>query len=163
MVLPHGAGRIGIVSGVLDGAERVRRTPTHATIGHTRTRGPRGETVDQSELQREWARIKSEHTYDRDGMNNYGCFNVEACRNCNYVYNSRACINCHNSDSIIECVQCIDCRDCAFCVGLNGARFHILNKEYSEEDYYNTLRSLGVEWDVQAFDPLMEEYGMGGQ
>jgi len=118
--------------------------------------------VDHAELQREWARIKSEHTYDRDGMNNYGCFNVEACRNCNYVYNSRACINCHNSDSIIECVQCIDCRDCAYCVGLNGARFHILNKEYTEEEYYNTLRSLGITWEVQAFDPLMEEYGMGG-
>lgn len=119
--------------------------------------------MDMAEFQREWARIKNEHTLDRDAANNYGCFNVEACRNCNYVYNSRNCINCHNSDSIIECVQCIDCRDCAFCVGLNGARFHILNKEYTEEAYYETLRSLGIDWNVQAFDPLMEEYGFGGQ
>jgi hypothetical protein len=46
-------------------------------------------------------------------------------------------------------------------VGLNGARFHILNKEYSEEEYYETLRQLGVNWEVQAFDPLMEEFGLG--
>lgn len=117
--------------------------------------------MNRQELDREWARLRNEHTQDRDGANNYGCFNVEACRNCNYVYNSRNCINCHNSDAIIECVQCIDCRDCAFCVGLNGARFHILNKEYSEEEYYNTLRELGIDWNVEAFDPLIDQFGGG--
>lgn len=111
-----------------------------------------------SEFQREWTKIRTEHTHDRDGANNYGCFNVEACRNCNYVYNSRACIGCHNCDSIIECVQCVDCRDCAFCVGLNGARFHILNKEFSEQDYYAKLTEMGVDWNVEAFDPLMDSF-----
>lgn len=119
--------------------------------------------IDNAELMREWSRIKVEHTHDRDGMNNYGCFNVEACRNCNYSYNSRACIGCHNCDSIIECVQCIDCRDCAYCVGLNGARFHILNKEYLEEDYYNQLRALGVDWNVQSYDPLFDQFGFRGE
>ena len=102
----------------------------------------------------DWNRLKNEHTSDRYGANNYGCFNVDACRNCNYVYNARACISCHNCDSVVECVQCVDCRDCAFCVGLNGARFHILNKEYSEEEYYAKLRAEGIEWEVQAFDPM---------
>jgi hypothetical protein len=46
-------------------------------------------------------------------------------------------------------------------VGLNGARFHILNREYPEELYYATLKELSVEWEVQVFDPLMEEYGFG--
>ena len=41
-------------------------------------------------------------------------------------------------------------------MGLNGARFHILNKEYSEKDYYARLRELGLTWEVQAFDPLMD-------
>ena len=81
-------------------------------------------TVDQRFLN-DWARLRTEHTHDRDGFNNYGCFNVEACRNCNFVYNARGCLSCHNCDSIIECVQCVDCRDCAYSVGLNGARFHI--------------------------------------
>jgi hypothetical protein len=39
-------------------------------------------------------------------------------------------------------------------VGLNGARFHILNKEYTEEEYYAKLRAFGIEWKVEAFDPL---------
>ncbi len=109
----------------------------------------------------EWNRLKNEHTHDRDSANNYGCFNVEACRNCNYIYNARGCIGCHNCDSVIECVQCVDCRDCAYCVGLNGARFHILNKEYSEEEYYAKLKALGIDWTVEAFDPL-DPYGSLG-
>ena len=109
--------------------------------------------MNMADIIREFARLRQEHTHDRDTANNYGCFNVETCRNCNYVYNSRACINCHNCDSLIECVQCVDCRDCAFCIGLNGAQFHILNKEYSELEYYNILRLVRVDWNVQAFDP----------
>lgn len=100
------------------------------------------------EVLRAFTDLKQAHTHDRDTANNYGCFNIEACRNCNWVYNSRNCIGCHNADSLIDCVQCVDCRDCAFCVGLNGARFHFLNKEYSELQYYNILRLHGIEWEV---------------
>lgn len=105
---------------------------------------------DLREVMRTFATLKQEHTHDRDQSNNYGCFNVEGCRNCNYVYNSRDCIACHNSDSCFDCVQCVDCRDCAFCVGLNGARFHFLNTEYTEFEYYNKLRFYGVDWEVEA-------------
>lgn len=119
--------------------------------------------MNTDELQREWSRLRTEHTHDRDGMNNYGSFNVDACRNCNYTYNSRGCINCHNSDSLIECVQCTDCRDSAYCVGLNGARFHILNREYAEDAYYDTLRSLGIDWNVEVHDPLFDKYGFSGR
>lgn len=101
------------------------------------------------EIQRRFAELRQEHTHDRDKDNNYGCFNTEACRSCNYVYNSRNCLGCHNSDGLVECVQCVDCRDCAFCVGLNGARYHFLNKEYSELEYYNKLRFYGIEWEVE--------------
>lgn len=117
--------------------------------------------MTNEELLREWTRLKAEHMHDRDAQNNYSCFNVEGCRNCNYVYNSRNSITCHNSDSLIDCVQCVDCRDCAFCVGLNGARFHILNREHTEEEYYEILRSLGIEWEVQAYDPLLDQFGLG--
>ena len=99
---------------------------------------------------REFDSLKQEHTHFRDGHNNYGCFNVEACRNCNFVYNSRACIGCHGGDSLIECVQCVDCRDCAFCVGLQGARFHILNKEYPQEEYFQKLEEWGIDPNVDA-------------
>jgi len=46
-------------------------------------------------------------------------------------------------------------------VGLNGARFHILNKEYTEEEYYAKLRAFGINWKVEAFDPL-DPYGSFG-
>lgn len=79
--------------------------------------------MDQQFMQ-EWTRLRTEHTHDRDAANNYGCFNVETCRNC------------------------------AYCVGLNGARSHILNKEHSEQDYYARLTERGVNWKVEAFDPM---------
>ena len=95
-----------------------------------------------------FSKLRSDHMHDRDSHNNYGCFNVEACRNCNWVYNSRAALSCSNCDSVIECVQCVECRDCAYCVGISGARFHILNEEYNEEGYYAKLKALGVDWNV---------------
>ncbi len=114
--------------------------------------------MDKAELDREWMRLRNDHTLDRDRSNNYGCFNIEACQNCNYVYNSRSAINCHNSDTLVECVQCVDCRDCAYCVGLNGARFHILNREYSEQDYFAMLEALGINASVDTFDPVYDDY-----
>lgn len=101
--------------------------------------------MDIGELYDKFNKLKIEHTHDRDNANDYGCFNVEACRNCNFVYNSRACLGCHNCDGCIDCVQCVDCRHCAFCVGLNGARYAILNQEYPEQEYYAKLDELGVD------------------
>ena len=112
--------------------------------------------MDQQFLN-QWARLKAEHTHDRDGFNNFGCFNVEACRNCNFVYNSRACLSCHNCDSLIECVSCVDCRDSAYSISLNGARFHILNQEHDEQGYYQRLTELGIDWNVSAIDALDSE------
>lgn len=95
--------------------------------------------------------LKNDHLHDRDGHNNYGCFNIDACRNCNFVYNSRSCFSSHNCDSCIECVQCVDCKHCAYCVGLNGAKFQILNVQYTEGDYYRKLSELGI-------DPTVSNY-----
>lgn len=97
----------------------------------------------------EFTELKSEHMHDRDGQNNYGCFNIEACRNCNFVYNSRAALSCHNCDTVIECVQCVDCRHCVMCVGLNGAKYNVLNKEYTEAEYYALLGKMGVDENVE--------------
>ncbi len=109
------------------------------------------------EVMKSFAALRAEHTHDRDAASNYGCYNVEDCRNCNFVYNSRGCMSCHNGDGLIECVQCVDCRDCAFCVGLQGARFHFLNKECSELEYYNKMRLYGIEWEVHAMgDDLLD-------
>ncbi|HEY3318534.1 MAG TPA: hypothetical protein VGK50_08945 [Coriobacteriia bacterium] len=99
----------------------------------------------------EFTRLKNEHMGDRDNHNNYSSFNNEACRSCSFVYNSRGCLNCSNCDSCFECVWCVDCKDCAFCVGLNGARFQILNEQYYEEEYHAKLAELGIDTTVVSF------------
>jgi hypothetical protein len=106
----------------------------------------------EKELAEEFNRMKIAHTHDRDSANNYGCYEVEACRNCNFVYNSRACLGCHNCDACIECVQCVDCKNCVYCVGLNGARFAILNVEYSEAEYWKRIEILGLNMKVDTGD-----------
>ena len=108
---------------------------------------PTPKTMD--EMLRRFAALQQEHTHYRDRANNYGCFNVESCRNCNFVYNSRNAIGCHASDGLIDCLQCVDCRSCAFCVGLTGSAYAILNEEYTEEQYYALLTELGVDWQVE--------------
>ncbi len=105
--------------------------------------------LTMDEVMRKFSTLKAEHTQYRDSSNNYGCFNVENCRNCNFVYNSRDAISCHASDGLIDCVQCVDCRNCAFCVGVTGQAFAILNVEYLEADYYQILTDLGVNWNVE--------------
>ncbi len=107
--------------------------------------------MDREQVLAEYARLKQEHTHDRDGSNNYGCFNVEACNNCNFVYNSRACISCHNCDSLIECVQCVDCKHCAFSVGLKGVEYHILNQPVPYDEYNRRLQMMGIEPEVDVF------------
>ena len=32
---------------------------------------------------------------------------------------------------------------------------------HSEEAYYATLTELGIDWNVETFDPLMDEFGLG--
>ena len=101
-----------------------------------------------SQLWSDYTRLKNEHMSDRDNNNNYSSFNNETCRNCNFVYNSRGCLNCSNCDSCIECLWCVDCTDCAFCVGLKGARFQILNVQYYEDEYYAKLEEYGVDRNI---------------
>jgi len=92
----------------------------------------------------EFTKLKMDHMRDRDGSNNYSCFEVEGCRDCNFVYNSHNCFSCHNCDSVVECVSCIDCHNCALCVGLKGAEFQILNIQYGEAEYKDRLTKLGI-------------------
>ncbi len=40
------------------------------------------------------------------------------------------------------CIECYDCEDCFGCVGIKRKRFHIFNKEYPEEVYWQKLDEL---------------------
>ncbi len=115
-----------------------------------RARDTRGAHMTKDELLRKFEELRNEHTHYRDASNNYGCFNIERCRNCNFIYNSRGALSCHGGDSLIECIQCVDCRSCAYCVGMTGSVYAILNVEYPEAEYYRILTELGVDWIVEA-------------
>jgi len=49
------------------------------------------------------------------------CWVVSRCQNCEY------------------CIECLDCENCFGCAGLKRKKFHIFNKEYSEQDYWAKL------------------------
>ena len=59
------------------------------------------------------------------------------CQACGYsIFNLRFCNLCWSGCSnLTYCDQCISVNDCFGCVGLKKARFCILNKQYSEDDY----------------------------
>ncbi|PJA47241.1 hypothetical protein CO172_02525 [Candidatus Uhrbacteria bacterium CG_4_9_14_3_um_filter_36_7] len=46
---------------------------------------------------------------------------------------------CQNSQNLEYCVQCFDCENCFGCVGLYRNKFCILNKKYTEEEYWQKL------------------------
>lgn len=60
------------------------------------------------------------------------CYNVMGTLNTN---NSIACVYPMDSSRISYSDSCYNCSDCFGCVGLNKKNYHILNKEYSPEEY----------------------------
>lgn len=54
-------------------------------------------------------------------------------------YNQVSCFMCIASKDIQYSISCKNCSDCFGCVGLKNAKYCILNKQYSKEDYFNLL------------------------
>jgi len=55
----------------------------------------------------------------------------------NNCYNLKFCTNCtSNMRDCDYCAGCFSCSDCFGCVGLKRASFCILNKQYSEKEYF---------------------------
>lgn len=52
------------------------------------------------------------------------------------------CINVTRSLNMEYCIACFNCENCFGCVGLNRKTFCILNKQYSEEEYWTKLDAL---------------------
>ncbi|MEK9157357.1 MAG: hypothetical protein AAB448_04515 [Patescibacteria group bacterium] len=59
----------------------------------------------------------------------YSCVDAQECTGCKFCY------ACGTSQNLEYCMQCYNCEDCFGCVGLQRKKFHVFNKEYSEEDY----------------------------
>lgn len=80
-----------------------------------------------------------------DGLFLRHCLDCYDCVDCRYsrgLFFSEHCTYC--SDSLFLS-GCEDCHDCVLCVNLSGARYCILNKQVSEEEYRSYLRELRLD------------------
>lgn len=105
----------------------------------------------------------------KDAENCYFCQENEECVNCfrNYIgktsldfhgqtselcyysilaqdecYDIKYCSQMVNSQYMQYSAFCLNCQNCFGCCGLVNKKFHIFNKEYSEEDYHKTVEKL---------------------
>ena len=69
------------------------------------------------------------------------CHTISACEYCSYCIDCDRCNNVHfsqsteNSHDSYYLFDCNGCSDCILCVGLRQAKYRILNKQYSKEEY----------------------------
>lgn len=81
--------------------------------------------------------------FSKDSMDiAFGCYESELCYECvrgSSNYNSKFVVGCQNSRDIEYCDNCFNCKNCFGCIGLKGKEYHVLNKEYSEEDYWKLI------------------------
>lgn len=64
------------------------------------------------------------------------CYECVYCYNCYNVKLSRFCKGCSDSWFLRDCVNC---RNCFGCVNLNNKEYHLFNKPYSKEEYFEHL------------------------
>lgn len=65
----------------------------------------------------------------------YECFNFHRCYHCLFSANIENCRDC------FMVYDCKNCQNCAFSVGLRGKEFHIYNKPYSKEEYFQFMNN----------------------
>ncbi|MFH1253723.1 MAG: hypothetical protein V1664_05365 [Candidatus Uhrbacteria bacterium] len=68
------------------------------------------------------------------------CYYSVGVTNCHHsFFNMNIVTGCQNVE---YCTRCFDCENCFGCVGLKRKKFCLLNKQYSEEEYWKTLDDL---------------------
>lgn len=66
------------------------------------------------------------------------------------MFNSKYCSNWSNCSNTIFCKRCNNCHNCFMCYGIEWKKFHILNKEYTEEEYKLRMKDI----DLSDYDKL---------
>ncbi len=66
----------------------------------------------------------------------YECVTSQRLNNCCF------CIDCDNSAHLYRCRGCIGCHDCIGCLGLENQSYHIMNKQYTKEEYISYVEKL---------------------
>lgn len=69
----------------------------------------------------------------------YECVESNRCYSSTYLLGCNGCRDCHFS------ALCISCSDCFGCVGLSHKQYCIFNKQYTENEYFEKLKTLKKE------------------
>ncbi|MDD4530177.1 MAG: hypothetical protein PHO80_01330 [Candidatus Gracilibacteria bacterium] len=73
-------------------------------------------------------------------INAANCFDCQTCLyNCSSLI---SCSFCNNCNSLYYCDSCMNCENCFLCIGLKNKKYYILNKPYSESEYFKTISKL---------------------
>ncbi|OGI80996.1 hypothetical protein A3B93_00590 [Candidatus Nomurabacteria bacterium RIFCSPHIGHO2_02_FULL_42_24] len=95
--------------------------------------------------------INEDSAYLYHSIENRNCFDMLGSRKNEKCFGLIDCERCYESEHLILCEECINCRydydcrscqNCVGCVGLRSAKYCILNKQYSEEEYKKELENL---------------------
>lgn len=73
--------------------------------------------------------------------------NLELSYECHSVtgFNLNFCDTCWDCSNLEYCELCFNCHNCFGCVGLKNKKYHILNKEYSPEEYEKEVKRIVTE------------------
>jgi hypothetical protein len=74
------------------------------------------------------------------------CQDSTGCHGCAYCVKSE---NCSGSNYLTLSQNCADCNYCFGCVGLQRKDFHILNRQYTRQEYFELVRKLGPELGIK--------------
>ncbi|MBU1018962.1 MAG: hypothetical protein ABII07_00530 [Patescibacteria group bacterium] len=66
----------------------------------------------------------------------YECVFGSNLYDCNYLYNCFTCANCEFGFDLVNC------RDCFLCANLRNVQYHIRNKQFSKDDYFQEIEKL---------------------
>ena len=90
-----------------------------------------------------------------------GCLECINCRYCQNLCYSEHCTYCSDSWFLSGCE---DCRNCVFCVNLSGASYCIFNKQVSQSEYEEFIRSLmlntrnGLDAAIERFSAFAKDH-----
>lgn len=82
--------------------------------------------------------------YSRWILNSRNCFDCYRLENCELCYQSQYSIDSYSLKYCLLCYSCADClfcenmkncQNCMLCYGLVGKKYHIMNKEYTSDEY----------------------------
>lgn len=77
----------------------------------------------------------------------YECVDMQECYNCNF---SRDCLHCTDCDF---CYDCKSCQNCFGCVNLRNKQYHIFNKPYPKDEYFERVRALKQQYRTASAPP----------